>query len=48
MADFELELQLTARIDDLEKGMKDAQRAVEKSSEKMETATKCSRRGLTR
>lgn len=40
MADFELELQLTARIDDLEKGMKDAQRAVEKSSEKMETATK--------
>jgi hypothetical protein len=29
MADFELELQLTARIDDLEKGMKDAQRAVE-------------------
>ena len=40
MADFELELQLTARIDDLEKGMKDAQRAVEKSSKKMETATK--------
>ena len=40
MADFELELQLTARIDDLERGMKDAQRAVEKSSEKMEDAAK--------
>ena len=40
MADFELELELTARIDDLEKGMQDAQRAVEKSSEKMEQATK--------
>jgi hypothetical protein len=40
MADFELELQLTARIDDLERGMKDAQRAVETSSKKMETATK--------
>ena len=40
MADFELELELTARIDDLEKGMQDAQRAVQKSSEKMEEATK--------
>jgi DNA repair exonuclease SbcCD ATPase subunit len=40
MADFELELELTARIDDLEQGMKEAQRAVEKSSDKMEEATK--------
>jgi|DEB0MinimDraft_6_1074348.scaffolds.fasta_scaffold03083_7 hypothetical protein len=39
MADFELELELTARIDDLERGMKDAQKAVERSSEKMEEAT---------
>lgn len=39
MADFELELELIARIDDLERGMKDAQKAVERSSEKMEEAT---------
>ena len=45
MADFQLELELTARIDDLEKGMKDAQRAVEKSSQKMETATKDAAKG---
>ena len=38
--EFQLELELIAKIDDLEKGMKDAQRAVEKSSEKMEEATK--------
>lgn len=38
--EFELELELIAKIDDLEKGMKDAQRAVESSSDKMEQATK--------
>ena len=40
MADFELELELTARIDDLEKGMLDAQRAVEDSTNMMEQSMK--------
>lgn len=40
MADFQLELELIARIDDLEKGMKEAQAAVETSSARMEEATK--------
>ena len=38
--EFQLELELIAKIDDLERGMKDAQHAVEKSSDKMEQATK--------
>ena len=40
MADFQLELELVARIEDLEKGMKEAQAAVETSSARMEEATK--------
>ena len=40
MADFQLVLELTTRIEDLERGMKDAQRAVADAAKQMESATK--------
>lgn len=39
-SEFLLQLNMIARIDDLERGMKEAEKTVEKSSKKMEEATK--------